>query len=69
MDEFRKLPDEIQAIRLHAALDALVALSSHYALLLNVHDGGDRQPVADADAWILRLYEIGELPRRDEVGS
>jgi hypothetical protein len=45
--------------RLRHALDNSVALQSHYAGLLNMHDGGQRMVFADAEAWIARLDEPG----------
>lgn len=43
------------------ALDESVKLQSHYATLLNLHDGGERRPFASADEWIARLKETGTL--------
>lgn len=45
------------------ALEELVKLSSHYAQLLNQYDGGERFSFANAQAWLDRLDELGELPR------
>lgn len=39
------------------ALEASVKLQSHYAVLLNMHDGGQRIGFPDAQAWLLRLRE------------
>ena len=64
-ERFAALPADIRALRLHVALNELVQLSSHYAELLNMHDGGERRPFENADAWIIRLYETGTLPPRD----
>jgi hypothetical protein len=47
---------------LRVALDESVKLQSHYATLLNMHDGGQRIGFADADAWMARLRETGALP-------
>jgi hypothetical protein len=45
------------------ALEASVKLQSHYAELLNMHDGGTRLTFRDAYRWMARLREIrGELP-------
>ena len=41
------------------ALAESVKLQSHYATLLNMHDGGQRLIFKDADAWISRLREVG----------
>ncbi len=48
---------------LRVALEESVKLQSHYASLLNLHDGGNRIGFTDADAWIARLRETGTLPR------
>lgn len=41
--------------RLRAGLSASLQLQSHYAQLLNADDGGQREDVADVDAWMARL--------------
>lgn len=46
---------------LRTALEESVKLQSHYAELLNMHDGGRRIGFANADAWIRRLRETGTL--------
>jgi hypothetical protein len=48
---------------LRIALEQAVRLQTHYAELLNMHDGGERIGFKDADAWIARLRETGTLPR------
>lgn len=40
------------------ALEGSVKLQSHYALLLNMHDSGQRRTFVNADAWIARLREL-----------
>lgn len=50
--------------QLYAALHESVKLQSHYAGLLNMHDGGERRKFESADAWIARLVECGTLPLR-----
>jgi len=47
--------------RLTIALRESVKLQSHYAELLNMHDGGCRIGFKDPDAWIARLKETGLL--------
>lgn len=47
---------------LMTALEASVKLQSHYAELLNMHDGGERLQFAHATDWIGRLRAIGEIP-------
>jgi hypothetical protein len=39
------------------ALEESLKLQSHYAYLLNAHDGGERIGFATADKWIARLRE------------
>ncbi len=46
--------------RYRAALDASVSLQSHYAMLLNGWDGGERMQFASSDDWINRLTETKE---------
>ncbi len=41
--------------RCRYALGESVKLQSHYAQLLNMHDGGERIGFTDADEWIARL--------------
>jgi len=43
------------------ALDESIKLQSHYAILLNMHDGGQRMPFDTLNKWIARLHEIGVL--------
>jgi len=45
------------------ALEESLKLQSHYAELLNMHDGGERIGFSSADAWIERLRECGKLAR------
>lgn len=47
---------------LRIALDEAIKLQSHYAVLLNIHDGGKRVGFVDGAAWIARLRETGALP-------
>jgi hypothetical protein len=49
---------ESQLQTLQDALEKSVKLQSHYAELLNMHDGGERLQFADADAWIKRLNDL-----------
>jgi hypothetical protein len=46
---------------LEAALVASVELQSHYAALLNRHDGGQRLTFKTMDAWLARLAELEDL--------
>ena len=52
----------MELARIRYALDQSVKLQSHYAELLNLHDGGARRPFADGAAWIARLDEINDRP-------
>jgi hypothetical protein len=56
------LIEEIEYLRV--ALDESVKLQSHYAELLNMHDGGQRIGFEDGKAWIARLCETGTLAAR-----
>lgn len=49
---------------LWAALEESVKLQSHYAGLLNMHDGGDRKQFTDAQEWMDRLVDVGTIPVR-----
>ena len=40
------------------ALEESVKLQSHYAELLNMHDGGERIGFKNANEWLLRLREM-----------
>lgn len=43
---------------LRSALEESVKLQAHYAVLLNMHDGGSRMPFDTVEAWMDRLREI-----------
>jgi hypothetical protein len=43
-----------------SALDESVNLQSHYAGLLNMHDGGQRMQFASGDEWLARLIELAK---------
>ena len=45
------------------ALHESVKLQSHYAELLNMHDGGERIVFQSAKSWIERLREIGKIEK------
>jgi hypothetical protein len=47
--------------KLLTALAESVKLQSHYAMLLNAYDGGQRIRFNDAAAWIARLRETGTI--------
>jgi hypothetical protein len=48
---------------LRIALEESVKLQSHYADLLNMHDGGERIVFKSAEEWIERLREVGKIPK------
>ena len=59
---------EIAALRartakLEAALRQSVELQSHYAELLNMHDGGQRLAFANVEAWLDRLAALKDAPQ------
>jgi hypothetical protein len=71
LSEFRNIHAEGEAVSetlrrlLRIAVPALAAsvkLQSHYASLLNMHDGGERITFSDLTDWIGRLVVTGDLP-------
>jgi hypothetical protein len=50
-------------VSLLGALEKSVKLQSHYANLLNMHDGGERMQFENAAAWIKRLRSLKESQR------
>lgn len=54
-------PEFAALYELRIALAESVRLQSHYAKLLNMHDGGKRMQFDSSDQWISRLYEIGVI--------
>lgn len=55
-EHYLYLADVIEMLK--GALDASVNLQSHYAHLLNMHDGGNRLQFTDGDEWIRRLVAL-----------
>lgn len=53
-----------EAVR--SALERSVALQSHYAKLLNAHDGGQRMTFDSAQEWIARLHALEKF---DDKGA
>ncbi len=47
------------------ALEQSVKLQSHYAELLNIHDGGQRLTFASAEAWLDRLAALRNCGRAE----
>ena len=56
----------VDASTLLLALVESLKLQSHYAELLNMHDGGERMGFATPADWIKRLIEVGKIPKRGE---
>lgn len=48
--------------QLKYALAESVKLQSHYAMLLNAYDGGQRMTPTDSGDWIKRLKELPGWP-------
>jgi hypothetical protein len=55
-DEIKRLNAQVEQQR--KGLEASVKLQSHYAYLLNMHDGGKRLLFHDASAWMDRLAKL-----------
>lgn len=53
----------VETANMRVALEESVKLQSHYASLLNAHDGGMRVVFRSVDDWLARLRELAE-PRR-----
>ena len=53
-----------RVLRYEEALEQSIKLQSHYAGLLNMHDGGNRLRFDDAVAWLARLDELKALKAR-----
>ena len=53
---------------LMVALEESVKLQSHYAALLNMHDGGGRRQFAHATDWIARLLETKTIDTGEVCG-
>ena len=49
--------------KLEAALQQSVGLQSHYAELLNMHDGGQRLAFENVEAWLDRLAALKDAPQ------
>ena len=49
--------------KLEAALKQSVELQSHYAELLNMHDGGQRLAFTNIEAWLDRLAALKDAPQ------
>lgn len=52
-------------IELRKALEESVKLQSHYAQLLNMHDGGSRMEFKTAYDWMICLKEVEAKQRRE----
>ena len=49
--------------KLEKALTQSVELQSHYAELLNMHDGGQRLAFGNVEAWLDRLAALKDAPK------
>lgn len=47
---------------MQVALEESVKFQSHYAKMLNTHDGGQRIGFSGCEEWIAQLRECGKLP-------
>jgi hypothetical protein len=54
---------ELEIERLRGALSESLKLQSHYAKLLNMHDGGKRIGFDSVEAWLERLDAIRKEPQ------
>jgi hypothetical protein len=54
---------------LYEALEESVKLQSHYAMLLNMHDGGERIGFANAEAWLTRLATLARTAPSKQVAT
>lgn len=50
--------DDGEQTELHLALEQSLKLQSHYAKLLNMHDGGKRRGFASVDAWLNQFRKL-----------
>ena len=48
---------------LRRALKRSLRLQAHYAMLLNMYDGGQRMIFTEIDQWLARLREVDERVR------
>ena len=55
--------ERARVAKLEAGLQQSVELQSHYAELLNMHDGGQRLAFANAEAWLDRLAVLKDTPQ------
>lgn len=59
-EDARAALDAVSFAELEDALRESVKLQSHYAKLLNMHDGGERLIFASAEEWTARIKEVRE---------
>lgn len=50
---------------IYHALEESVKLQSHYAQLLNFHDGGNRMVFANAIDWLTRLRHLDRMKEKE----
>jgi hypothetical protein len=63
--KLRSMPTAIIIRGLEIALEESVKLQSHYAKLLNMHDGGRRMQFAGSKEWIDRLRATSKIAEAD----
>lgn len=61
--------DKNTAKTLTKALEESLKLQSHYAKLLNMHDGGQRMEFPTIEKWINRLQVTGRLPKQKKTAK
>lgn len=54
-------PTDHRVKMLEAALEISLELQSHYARLLNMHDGGARLEFKSVRSWLERLRDVGRI--------
>lgn len=62
MEYLEQFIDGIPPLEVLFALQESVKLQSHYARILNDHDGGKRRQFSSIYEWIGRLKETGDIP-------
>ena len=55
--------DRMEIATLKSALKESLQLQSHYAVLLNRFDAGERMTFPTVESWLDRLRMIGKLPK------
>lgn len=61
--------DVDELLQVLIALEESLKLQTHYAKLLNMHDGGKRIGFETVDAWLERLEEVKKLAKEISDGE